>query len=327
MAPAPPAGPPGVSPCGADAEVDRIRFRSYCSILAVQGVILFTALAGGWSVPARAEGGLPPVRLVHDTQVTLRVQLTLRSPEGVLGSAEETLHGLAGETLVLERSLGDGPRPLSVVLTIVPEADESGTCRLEVRSEVSRGQPVPVVASRTLTTAADRLSLVDLWTDRADRLRLVAAFTAGWEVVPRLTMLVPENEPLDLLFELVDATNPAKPELLERHRLGGIVGARTRYTFARVAGTLVSSTGRARAGAARDDAAARLVLEALPESIEGGLVTLALRLHYQSAEPAAPAPPLELSLTDRVAPGNGVEIALPRKAGEPALLFRVTPYF
>ncbi len=288
-------------------------------------MLLLAVLAGSTSNSVRAEGGLPPVRLVHDTVVNLTVQLTLRSPEGVLGTAEETLHGLAGETLVFERSLGDGPRPLSVVLTIVPQADETGSCRLEVRSEVSRGQPVPVVTSRTLTTASGRLSLVDIWTDRADRLRLVAAFTASWEIVPRLTTLAPESEPLDLLFELIDATDPAKPELLERHRLGGIVGAKTRYTFARAGGKLVSSTGRALAGS--DDAGARLVLEALPESIEAGLLTLALRLQYQAADPAAPVPPLDLSLTDHVPPGSGVEIALPRKPGEPALLFRVTPYF
>jgi hypothetical protein len=265
------------------------------------------------------------VRLVQDTVITLRVQLTLRSPEGVLGTAEETLRGLAGDTLVLERSLGAGPRPVAVVLTIVPHADESGSCRLEIRSEVSRGQPVPVTASRTLETASERLNLVDVWTDRADRLRLVAAFTASWEIVPRLTTLAPESEPVDLLFELVDATDPAKPELLERHRLGGIVGATTRYTFARAAGTLVSSTGRARS--AGDDAEARLALEALPESIEGGLVTLALRLRYESKDPESPAPPLDMSHTDRVPPGTGIELALPRKPGEPALLFRVTPYF
>jgi hypothetical protein len=34
-----------------------------------------------------------------------------------------------------------------------------------------------------------------------------------------------------------------------------------------------------------------------------------------------------MSLTDRVPPGTGVELALPRRPGEPALLFRVTPYF
>ncbi len=286
---------------------------------------MLAALAGGASIPARAEGGLPPVRLVHDTVVSLRVQLTLRSPEGVLGTAEETLHGLAGETLVLARSLGDGPRPLSVVLTVVPHADESGSCRLEVRSEVSRGQPVPIVASRILTTASERLSLVDIWTDRADRLRLVAAFTASWEIVPRLTALAPESEPVELLFELVDATDPARPELIERHRLGGIVGAKTLYTFAQAAGKPVSSTGRALAGS--DHAGARLVLEALPQSIDAGLLTLALRLQYQTTDPAAPVPPLDLSLEDRVPPGSGVEIALPRKPGEPALLFRVTPYF
>lgn len=276
-------------------------------------------------IPARAEGGTPPVRLVHDTLVTIRVQLTLRSPEGVIGSAEETLRGLAGETFVLERSLGEGPRPVAVVLTTVPHADESGTCRLEVRSEVSRGQPVPVVATRTLKTASGRLNLVDIWTDRADRLRLVAALTASWEIVPRLTTLAPESEPVDLLFELLDATDPARPELLERHRLGGIVGARTRYTSARGATTLVSSTGRA-AGAG-SDVAGRLVLEALPESIEGGLVTLALRLQYETKDTASPVPPLDLSLSDDVPPGAGVEIALPRTPGKPALLFRVTPYF
>jgi hypothetical protein len=262
---------------------------------------------------------------VHDTVVTLRIQLTLRSPEGVLDSSEELLRGLAGETFVLERSLGEGPRPVAVVLTAVPLADESGSCRLEVRSEVSRGQPVPAVANRTLTTASDRLNLVDLWTDRADRLRLVAAFTASWEIVPRLTTLVPESEPVDLLFELVDATDPVQPELLERHRLSGIVGAKTRYTFARATGKLVSSTGRALAGG--DDSGARLVLEALPASIEAGLVTLALRLQVESKDPASPVPPLDLSLQDRVPPGTGVELALPRKPGEPALLFRVTPYF
>ena len=314
-----------MSPCGADAEVRRNRICSNYFTISAPGAILLAAVSAGSLAPARAEGGLPPVRLVHDTVVTLRVQLTLRSPEGVLGSAEETLRGLAGETFVLERSLGEGPRPVAVVLTTVPHADESGVCRLDVRSEVSRGQPVPVVANRTLSTASDRLNLVDIWTDRADRLRLVAAFTASWEIVPRLTTLAPESEPVDLLFELVDATDPAKPELLERHRLGGIVGARTRYSFARTAGTLVSSTGRA--AAAGDAAGARLVLEALPDSIEGGLVTLALRLQYEAKDPEAPVPPLDMSLTDRVPPGAGVEIALPRKPGEPALLFRVTPYF
>ena len=69
------------------------------------------------------------------------------------------------------------------------------------------------------------------------------------------------------------------------------------------------------------------MLEALPESIEGGLLGLSLRLQLESKDPAAPAPPLDLRASDRVPPGSGVEIALPRKPGEPALLFRVTPYF
>jgi len=308
-----------------DADVTNVHICSNYFKLKMHSTILFVALSAGSSTPARPEGGVPPVRLVHDTVVTLRVQLTLRSPEGVLASAEETLRGLAGETFVLERSLGEGPRPVAVVLTTVPHADESGSCRLEVRSEVSRGQPVPVIAARTMITAADRLNLIDIWTDRADRLRLVAAFTASWEIVPRLTTLAPESEPVDLLFELVDATDPAKPELLERHRLSGIVGAKTRYTFTRAAGKIVSSTGRALASG--DDAAARLVLEALPGSIEAGLVVLALRLQVESNDPASPAPPLDMALEDRVPPGTGVEIALPRKPGEPALLFRVTPYF
>ncbi|MCU0223332.1 MAG: hypothetical protein MUF27_04540 [Acidobacteria bacterium] len=289
-------------------------------------MILIAASAAASGLSARAEGGIPPVRLVQDTVVSLRVQLTLRSPEGVLGSVEETMRGLAGETMVLERALGDGPRPVAVVLTIVPLADEAGTCRLDVRSEVSRGQPVPVVANRSLATSAGRLNLVDIWTDRADRLRLVAAFTANWEIVPRLTALAPESEPVDLLFELVDATDASGTEaVLERHRLGGIVGAKTRYTFARAPGRLVSSTGRA--AATGDAPTARLVLEALPESIEGGLLGLSLRLQLESQDPAAPAPALDLSASDRVPPGGAVEIALPRKPGEPALLFRVTPYF
>lgn len=326
MAPASRGSAAGVSRCGADAEVSTIRICSdYFTSIAL-GAILLAASAVPAGLPARAEGGLPPVRLIQDTVVSLRVQLTLRSPEGVLGSVDETLRGLAGETMVLERTLGDGPRPVAVVLTIVPQADESGTCRLDVRSEVSRGQPVPVVANRSLATSSDRLNLVDIWADRADRLRLVAAFSASWEIVPRLTTLAPESEPVDLLFELVDATDASGTEaVLERHRLGGIVGARTRYTFARAPGRLVSSSGRA--AAAGDAPAARLVLEALPESIEGGLLGLSLRLQLESKDPAAPAPPLDLTASDRVPPGSGVEIALPRKPGEPALLFRVTPYF
>ncbi|MCU0253218.1 MAG: hypothetical protein MUE47_01640 [Acidobacteria bacterium] len=289
------------------------------------GALLLSAMTAGSSHPVRGEGGIPPIRLVQDTVVSLHVQLTLRGPEGVLGTAEATLRGLSGETMVLERALGDPSRPVAVVLTIVPRADESGACRLEVRSEVSRGQPVPTVALRTLTTASERLNLVDIWADRADRIRLVAAFSASWEIVPRLTTLAPESEPVELLFEFVNATDPARPELLEQHRLSGIVGSPSRYAFTRAPGRLVSSTGRALS--AGDEPAARLVLEALPRAIEGGLIDLALRLQLESKDPGRPAPPLDLEVSDRVPPGSGVEIALPRKPDEPALRIRVTPYF
>lgn len=286
---------------------------AFCGAVAV-----LSALAAPESAP------FGQVRLVHDTKVALRVQLTLRSPEGVLASAEETLNGLAGETLVLERTLAGGPEPLRVQLAVIAYPDERGECRLEIRSEVSRGQPVPTTSSRTVGTAAERLNLVDLWTDRADRLRLVAGLSVGWEVVPRLTTLAPDSEPIDLVFELLDASDPGRPELIERHRLGGLVGAPSRYTFKRTLDRSALEPGATGPSPAGD---ARLVLEALPERIEDGQVSLAVRLQYEARAPGSESPTLDLSLTDRVPPGFGVELALPRKPGEPALVFRVTPYF
>ncbi len=300
-----------------------LQIRSHYFILAVTGSFFLGAPVYS-AASAPEKGPFGPIRVVYDTRVTLRIQLTLRSPEGVEASATETLEGLAGETLVARASLAAGSRPLSVLMSVIAYPDESGVCRLEVRSEVSRGEPLPTTAARSLDTASGRLNLVDLWTNRADRLRLVAGLTASWEIVPRLTTLAPDSEPIDLVFELLDASDAGRPELLERHRLGGLVGAASRYTFKRGLDRSALEADPSEPSPAGD---ARLVLEALPERIEDGQVSLALRLQYEARAPDTEVPSLDLSLTDRVPPGNGVELALPRNPGEPALIFRVTPYF
>ncbi len=257
-----------------------------------------------------------PLTLTHELRVKIKLQLTLQQPPLPAKTVEETLVGRAGETLAFVRDVGERPGELVVALTVIAEPDlAAGMCHLLFDSEVHQQGKAAVQLSRDAQVGPGRLLLSDIWSEDATKRRLMLAISTSWEEIPQLQTLHPGAEPVELMLEVL-AWDGSNYRSLEKNRMGSIVGKTINYVFKR------------RPGLAEDaPPTERLHIEMLPESIRDGAVMLKVRVRREHGGVGDDRPAAETSLSERLFPGFAIDVPLAGLAGQPGLIFRVTPYF
>ncbi len=193
-------------------------------------------LAVGALAPASpgTRAATPPLTLVHDVTVTLRVRLSLAGAPGGPKEVVETLQGPAGRTLSVSRVLEIPGEPLRVFLALTPEPDEGrGRCLVSLLSQARRSGRTSSV-DRVLRLEPDRVTVVDLWSAPTGEGRLVLALTASWVSKPRLVPVTVGAEPVQFRVQQLVKEGGAT-ELLDDRMLVGIVGSPIRTTIERIA--------------------------------------------------------------------------------------------
>ncbi len=283
---------------------------------ALTGVACWLALGCGAALGQSA----PPITLVYETRVEISAKILLHGPAETSHEVEEVLAGLAGDRLAMAKQFPSAAGPLAVGLIVEARPDEgTGRCSLRIESEVRRHTAEAVTATRDAEVESGRLLLTDIWSDAQTGTKLVLALVANWKQVPTISTLVPGAEPLDLLVEVL-LGHGADEEVVERHRLGGLVGSRISYTFRQLPGT-------ESVGARSPDEIGELKIEVLPHEIRAGKADLDIKIEHLGASPYSKIATMNLSLRERLAPGHSVSLPLPRAVDGAPLVFRVTPYF
>lgn len=269
-------------------------------------------------------GGHSPVHLVQEPRFTFQISLSQSSARTRGELVREMVTGKAGEKLLFSREFETAAGTVRTTLILIPELDEPRqVCRVAIEAETLQENQPRVAFTRTLDIAAGRTALLDLWTDPERQVRLVATLSAEWEIVPRLTELLPGVRPLDITVEVVRGEGP-QTEVVERHHLGGVLGSPVTYLIRTEGGKVLAPLS----GELKEtEAASRLYLEILPESIEANLLVLSVKLRQTGKTPYAGVEKLNLGLSDRLPSGSSLELPLPRQPGQLPLSFRVIPVF
>jgi hypothetical protein len=288
-------------------------------------------VACGFAAPAHAvslEGPAGRVTVTERTQVELRVKLIHKAGETARTILDETLEGMAGDPLEVTAEPVVARQPVELGLTFVARADQDdGLLPVRVVSRVidpDRGRLLGKLR-RTMKLPDGRLRLVDLWSSRQARERLVLALTATWKQVPRAVPVSPEAHPVDLVVEVLREGRQGARELLERHRLSTLIGSPVSYTFTR----RPRGATAAKAGPAEEEAATpgQLRIEVLPDRLHEDEVGLSIGIRHEGEDIYSDLSSLDLRVRHEVGPGFSVKVPLPDTEGGPTLLFRVTPYF
>ncbi len=261
----------------------------------------------------------PKISLVYETRVTLSARILVHDPGG--GSSHDlgVYEGLTATPFPLTATVPTRGGRLTIDATIEARPDEaSELCALRVEATVRADGRDPSRTLRDARLGPDRLLLVDVWSDPAVSTRVVLVLSARWERVPSLTALAPGAEPVDLIVEVL-LDEGTSETLLERHRLGGLVGSPIRYAFRQFANLADRQEQAGDPG--------ELVIEIVPRSIENGVADLAVRIRHVGDSPYSDLAALDLSVSEKLPPGGTVRVPLPRGPGSAPLVFRLTPYF
>lgn len=295
------------------------------------GCWLLAAAVSACAAPAAPAGPLDRVTVTHRTEVELDLRVLRRTPDGADTIFQETLEGVAGESLTLEENVLIGTTELVTRLVFVCSEDQ-GTGSLPVRLHARIDDPVsgrPLArVERTLKLADGRLRLVDLWSAGGPGQRLVLALSARWKEVPEVVPVRADVLPVDLVVEVLRSRQGRSPELLERHRLSTLVGSEVGYTFVQQAP--VGRSSRESEGADPADGGpspGQFEIEVLPDSVRDDEVSLSISIRQRGRNIYSDVPAVDLRVRHEVAPGLSVDVPLPGTQEGGGLLFRITPYF
>ncbi len=261
-----------------------------------------------------------PLTLTYETRVTVNFQLTLRPPSGTPVVVQETLKARAGETIAFAKEIKNGGTALVTALTFIVEpAADDASCRLRIDSEVHPDSASPVRVHRDTTLASGRLLLLDIWSDPAAKERLILTSSVSWERIPQVAALRPGAEAVEILLEVMERRGDDYRSL-ESNRLASIVGSKVAYSFQQQPGLVDAAEGA-------QEPSQQLVIEILPESITDGRVFLRVRLRREHAADGENGPAIDTTVSEKLPPGFSLDLPLAGRAGDNALVFRITPYF
>lgn len=269
--------------------------------VAMLGVVLPALAADG------ARGIAPTVQVTRELRAEIDLTLLLDDAGGQRVVHTARLSGGPGTPLPLTTAL-EGTAPLKVEIVLTPRADGApNRCLLALDSSVRDRDRARAEAHRDLPSRPGRVTLVDLWSDGARR--LIAAIACRWTDRPRIDPLDGTRTEIELTVELIADPDDGPEQLLERHRLRGLVGSPLTYAIGRNAGA----------------APLGMTLDLLPRSIENDRVRLEIRLRGRAGDESAGS--LDVSVRESLPSGASLDLPLPTRGTGPRLIFRIRPIF
>ena len=278
-------------------------------------VAALVALALAMAEPGSAT---EPYTLTHDVRVRIDARLQLMGFGEGRPAHQAFLEAEEGQDLVFSHGFEIGSEVLEVEVLMRPRVDQTaGLCRVALDVEVRPPDAEPTRVEQSLSLDPGRVRLVEAWSGTRMNERLVLAFTATWEKIPRVRLLREGAEPVAIVLEVVE-----RDRVLQRHEFGAVVGESSRFMVRHTPGEALSASEDARREVG-------VALEFLPKSIAGGKLDLSVGLVIESEEEESPPDEaFRLDLREELSPGLSLILPLPESAGGgDSTHIRVTPWF
>lgn len=270
-----------------------------------------------WLLPT-AGIAAEPYTLFHEVRVRIDARLQLMGFGDSRPAHRALLEAREDQRLAFSHSFEIGSRNLEVDVAVRPRVDQAEElCHMLLDVEVRAPDETATHVEQSLALEPGRVRIVEAWSGTRMDERLVIAFTATWEKIPRVRLLRDGAEPVAIVLEVVEGGR-----VLQRHELGAVVGESSRFMVRHSPGDPVS----AEEGAGHEVSAE---LEFLPKSIREGKLDLSVALVVETASGKRPEDePVRLDLREKLSPGLSLVLPLPESAGGGnKTSLRVTPWF
>ncbi|GEM_PF-5448214 len=260
----------------------------------------------------------PSIRLVYGKQVSITVTVALIDRTGTHVLHEQTLEGTADERLMLDTLLTRQGRDIpwsfraSFKVHDGDEASHEDASEVEWRTRTALGRNEPTRTHRRSAVENGRLTVAEIWGRKDPPERLVMQVNTQWTQVPQLVRTAPTAEPIGLIIEVLGRRNE-RIEVLESHRVFGLVGDESKISFER------SPEG--------GDTSDEVHVTVIPHHVGKEGIRIGLRIRYRETLEGGTTVPTIRNLTEDVPAGSSITLDIPEAEGRPSLAVRVTPFF